>query len=78
MARGKKVINFYNYTGKLDNVIKFLESIQEKVNYINLSCNVEGKDIKVTLSGPKDLQHLAIERLKVLSQKYLEDNTKSN
>lgn len=74
MARGKKTLYFFNYTGKLDNVIKFLETIQKKVNYINLNATVEGvKEIKITISGPKDLQHLATNRLRHLAEKYLEE-----
>ncbi|TXT64557.1 MAG: hypothetical protein BAJALOKI1v1_550014 [Promethearchaeota archaeon] len=69
---GKKTkIHFFNETGKLENIIEFLEAIQKRVNYINLQCTVEGKDIEVTLSGPRDLQLLAIERLKVLADKWL-------
>jgi hypothetical protein len=69
---GKKTIWFENNTGKLDNVVEFLEQIKKKVNYINLNCTVEGRDIEISLSGPQDLQHLAIERLKVLAEKYLQ------
>ncbi len=68
----KKTIRFFNKSGKLDNTISFLESIQKKVNYINLQCIVEGSDIEITLSGPQDLQLLAIERLKALADKWLE------
>jgi hypothetical protein len=68
---GKRVIHFYNNTGSLDNVIKFLENVQNKVNYLNLNVSVEGKSIKVTLFGSRDLQHLAIERLKDLANRYL-------
>ncbi|MFX0105390.1 MAG: hypothetical protein ACFE75_07860 [Candidatus Hodarchaeota archaeon] len=68
---GKKIIHFYNNSGSLDNVIKFLESIQKKVNYLNLNVSVEGKSIKITLFGSKDLQHLATERLKDLANQYL-------
>ena len=67
----KKVIHFYNNSGSLDNVIKFLEDIQKKVNYLNLNVSVEGKSIKVTLFGSKDLQHLATERLKDLANRFL-------
>jgi hypothetical protein len=69
---GKKTIWFENNTGKLENVIEFLEQIKKKVNYINLNCTVEGREIEISLSGPQDLQHLAIERLKVLAEKYLQ------
>lgn len=68
---GKKVIHFYNNSGSLDNVIKFLENVQKKVNYLNLNVSVEGKSIKVTLFGSRDLQHLATERLKDLANRYL-------
>lgn len=68
----KKTIWFQNNSGKLDNVIEFLEQVKTKVNYINLNCTVEGRDIEISLSGPQDLQHLAIERLKILAEKHLE------
>jgi len=68
---GKKVIHFYNNTGSLDNVIQFLESIQKKINYLNLNVSVEGKSIKVTLFGSRDLQNLATERLKDLANRFL-------
>ena len=68
---GKRVIHFYNNSGSLDNAITFLENIQKKINYLNLSVNVEGKNIKITLFGSRDLQHLAIERLKDLANQYL-------
>ncbi|MFX1497268.1 MAG: hypothetical protein ACFFBH_07065 [Promethearchaeota archaeon] len=68
---GRRVIHFYNQSGKIDNAIKFLENIQKKVNYLNLNCEVEGKEIKVTLYGPKDLQYLAIERLRELANQFL-------
>ncbi|TFF98150.1 MAG: hypothetical protein EU541_07215 [Promethearchaeota archaeon] len=72
MGDGKKTIYFENKTGKLDGVIRFLEDIKDKVGYINLNCTVEGKEIEVNLSGPDDLQALAIERLKALAEKHLE------
>ena len=68
---GKKVIHFYNNSGSLENIIAFLENVQKKVNYLNLNVSVEGKTIKVTLFGSKDLQHLATERLKDLANRYL-------
>ena len=68
---GKKVIHFYNSNGKLENVVKFLENIQKKVNYINLNATVNGKTIKITLYGSRDLQHLACERLRDLAEIYL-------
>jgi len=68
----KKTIWFQNNSGKLDNVVEFLEQVKKKVNYINLNCTVEGRDIEISLSGPQDLQHLAIERLKILAEKHLE------
>ncbi|MFX1493656.1 MAG: hypothetical protein ACFFBZ_05190 [Promethearchaeota archaeon] len=68
---GKRVIHFYNSSGDLENTIKFLENIQKKVNYLNLNCVVDGKSIKVTLFGPRDLQLLAIERLRELANQFL-------
>ena len=68
---GKKVIHFYNSSGSLDNIIKFLENVQKKVNYLNLNASVEGKSIKITLFGSRDLQNLATERLKDLANQYL-------
>jgi hypothetical protein len=67
----KKVIHFYNNSGSLENVIAFLENIQKKVNYLNLNVSVEGKNIKVTLFGSRDLQQLASERIKDLANQYL-------
>jgi hypothetical protein len=68
---GKKVIHFYNDSGSLDNAIAFLENIQKKINYLNLSVSVEGKNIKITLFGSRDLQNLAMERLKDLANQFL-------
>lgn len=68
---GKKVIHFYNNSGNLDNVIRFLEDVQKKINYLNLTVSVEGKSIKITLFGSRDLQYLATERLKDLANRYL-------
>ena len=68
---GKKVIHFYNNSGNLDNVIRFLEDVQKKINYLNLNVSVEGKSIKITIFGSRDLQYLAPERLKDLANRYL-------
>ncbi len=68
---GKKVIHFYNKSGSLDNVIKFLENVQKKISYLNLNISVDGKNIKITLFGSRDLQNLATERLKNLANQYL-------
>ena len=68
---GKRVIHFYNNSGSLDNAIAFLENIKKKINYLNLSVRVEGKNIKITLFGSRDLQNLAVERLKDLANQYL-------
>jgi hypothetical protein len=68
---GKKVINFYNSSGDVNNIIKFLEEVQKKINYLNLNCKVDGKAIKITLFGPRDLQSLASERLRELANQYL-------
>lgn len=73
MARkgGRKVIHFYNSSGNVENLIQFLESVQKKIDYVNLNCTVEGKSIKITLFGPRDLQHLAQESLRSLAERYL-------
>lgn len=68
---GKRVIHFYNQKGDTNSVIQFLEEIQKKINYLNLNCSVEGKNIKVTIFGPRDMQFLAIERLKDLAERFL-------
>lgn len=68
---GKKVIHFYNKSGSLENAISFLENVQKKITYLNLSVSVEGKNIKITLFGSRDLQYLAVERLKDLANQYL-------
>lgn len=69
---GKKVIHFYNKSGKLENLIKFLESVQKKIDYVNLNVSVDGsKSIKITLYGSRDLQYLACDRLKELAERFL-------
>lgn len=68
---GKKVIHFYNNSGSLDNAIAFLEKIQKRITYLNLNVSVEGKNIKITLFGSRDLQNLAVERLKDLANQCL-------
>ena len=68
---GKKVIHFYNNSGSLENIVKFLENVQKKINYLNLNVSVEGKNIKITLFGSRDLQNLATERLRALAEEYL-------
>ncbi|TXT59494.1 MAG: hypothetical protein BAJALOKI2v1_200007 [Promethearchaeota archaeon] len=68
----KKTLHFFNTSGELDNIIQFLENIQKKVDYINLNATVEGKDIKIVLSGPRDVQVLATERIKALAEQFLE------
>jgi hypothetical protein len=68
---GKKIIHFYNNSGSLENIVKFLENIQKKINYLNLNVSVEGKNIKITLFGSRDLQTLATERLRALAEEYL-------
>lgn len=68
---GRKVMNFYNSSGDVSNIIKFLEEVQKKINYLNLNCKVDGKTIKITLFGPRDLQSLASERLRELANQYL-------
>jgi hypothetical protein len=69
---GKKVIHFYNNSGKLENIVEFLENIQKKIDYINLNVSVSGtKSIKITLYGSRDLQYLACDRLRELAERYL-------
>lgn len=71
---GKKVIHFYNNSGSLENVVSFLENVQKKINYINLSVSVESsKIVKITLFGTKDLQYLASDRLKELAQQFFKN-----
>ncbi len=70
---GKKVIHFYNPSGSLEKVVSFLEDIQKKVNYLNLSVSVDGcKTVKIILTGPRDLQNLATDRLRDLATKYFQ------
>ncbi len=69
---GKKVVHFYNKSGSLENVVQFLEKIKKKVNYINLTVKIDDgcKVVKITLFGSRDLQYLAIERIKELSHQF--------
>ena len=69
--RGRKILHFYNSSGDLNKIIIFLEEVQKKVNYLSLNATVDGKDIKITLFGPRDLQSLASERLRELANKHL-------
>ena len=68
---GKKILKFYNYSKSLENVIQFLETVQKKVNFLDLNVMVERNEIKVTLFGSRDLQHLASEKLKNLAEEIL-------
>lgn len=70
-SRGRKILHFHNSSGDLNKTISFLEDVQKKVNYLSLNATVEGKDIKITLFGPRDLQSLASERLRELANKHL-------
>jgi hypothetical protein len=70
-SKGRKVLHFYNSSGDVNKIILFFEDLQKKVNYLNLNASVEGKDIKITLFGPRDLQSLASERLREIANKYL-------
>jgi len=69
--QGKKIIHFYNTSGSLNSIVDFLNNVQKKVNFINLTVKVEGKSVKVTLFGPRDLQYLAADNLRDLADKYL-------
>jgi len=71
LKKGKKILHFYNSSGNLENVVKFLENAQKKLDYINLNISCEGKSIKISLYGTRDLQYLAIEKLKNLADLYL-------
>ena len=73
MARkgGRKVIHFYNSSGNLENIIQFLQEIQKKINYLPLNCSIDGRSVKITIFGPRDLQYLATERLRELATQYL-------
>ena len=64
------IVRFYNNSGEFQNTVKFLENIQKKVNFINLTAEVEGKTIKISLYGTKDLQHLAREKLYDLAHQF--------
>lgn len=68
---GKRIIHFYNQNGDINSVVQFLEEMQKKVNYLSLNCTVEGKNVKITIFGPRDMQILAIERLKELAERFL-------
>ncbi len=70
---GKKILNYYNHSHSLENIIKFLESIQKKVNFLDLNVLVERNVIRVTLYGPRDLQSLAIEKLNELANMLLKN-----
>ncbi len=70
-SKGRKVLHFYNNTGDINKIILFLEDVQKKINYLSLNASVDGKDIKITLFGPRDLQSLASERLRELANKHL-------
>lgn len=68
---GKKmIIRFNNNSGSLENTIKFLENIQKKVNFIDLTVDVERNDIKIILHGTRDLQYLAREKLEDLARQF--------
>jgi hypothetical protein len=69
---GRKIFHFYNSSGEINRIVSFLEEVQKKVNYINLNCSVDGKDVKVTIFGPRDLQSLASQKLRELADQYLE------
>ena len=66
-----EILIFNNNSGSLENIIKFLEDVQKKINYLDLNITVEGKTIKIILFGTRDLQYLACERLKELASRYL-------
>ncbi len=67
------IIRFNNDTGSLENTVKFLENVKKKVNFIDLSVDVARNDIKITLSGTRDLQYLAREKLEDLAKQFLKN-----
>ncbi|MBN1800092.1 MAG: hypothetical protein JW891_01215 [Candidatus Lokiarchaeota archaeon] len=71
MAGRKMIVRFQNTNDSLEDTIKFLEDVKKKINYINLTVIIEGKEVKITLHGTRDLQYLARERLEELAEKYL-------
>ena len=68
---GKKVLRFDNTTSFIENIIYFFKKKKKKVNYVNLNALLEGKTVKITVSGPRDLQYLACDALKELADKFL-------
>ncbi len=70
MPGKKMIIRFYNNSGSLDNTVKFLENVKKKVNFIDLTVDVERNDIKIILNGTRDLQYLAREKLEDLARQF--------
>ena len=71
MPGRKMILRYYNNTGSLENIVKFLENIKKKVNFIDLTVDVESNDVKVILNGTRDLQYLARDKLEDLSRQFL-------
>ena len=71
---GKKIImRFCNDSGSLENLVKFLENVKKKINFVNFSINCDRNDIKIVLIGTKDLQYLAREKLEDLARQFLKN-----
>jgi hypothetical protein len=69
---GKKmIIRYYNDSGSLENLVKFLENVKKKINFINFSIDCDRNNIKIVVNGTKDLQYLAREKLQDLAKQFL-------
>jgi hypothetical protein len=69
---GKKmIIRYYNDSGSLENLVKFLENVKKKINFINFSIDCDRNNIKIVVNGTKDLQYLAKEKLEDLAKQFL-------
>jgi hypothetical protein len=73
VAGKKMIVRFYNDSGSLENLVKFLENVKKKVNFMNLSIDCDRNDIKIVLNGTKDLQYLAREKLEDLARQFLKN-----
>ena len=65
------IIRFYNDSGSLENLVKFLENVKKKINFINFSIDCDRNNIKIIVHGTKDLQYLAREKLDDLAKQFL-------
>ena len=65
------IIRYYNDSGSLENLVKFLENVKKKINFINFSIDCDRNNIKIVVNGTKDLQYLAREKLQDLAKQFL-------